>query len=559
MQVHSKSVSDAIADVVVQRSDLTFGVMGNGNAHFVSSLTSRGAKYVSARHESGTVMMSQTYNLASGKLATATTTYGPGFTNAMTSLAEARLARVPMVVVVGDAPTSGKRGQDVDQVLAARALGIMTFVVGPENAQVLTEKAFNLAEKDRVPVIVAIPYDQVAKDLEEQVDLFSDTDYSGVPPRERAGQAEPDDVLVGRVAAALEQAERPLIIAGRGVHLSGSGAVLREVGDRVGALFATSLMARNVFDSPWDLGIAGGFSAPKAAALMAAADVVIVVGASLNLYQMRYNTLLTGAKAIFQLDLLPTATHSQVTEFIQGDAWIFAGKLLERVTEKDPGWRSAVADDIVDLLAEPEPVNEMGPDGRLDPRAVVKHLAEILPVERTAVQDTGHFMGWVPRYWPSPDPEGMLLPGLAVQSIGLGISCAVGAAHAHPQRLTVLVCGDGGASMGLAELETLIRNVRRGIMIVLNDAAYGMEVHQYAVKGLDEAGMVFDEVNYAAIARSMGAKAINVRSLADLTDVEQWLSSDSQGLLVLDIAISKEVVADWLKMSNAYYSTPSTV
>ena len=96
------TVSDAIADIVAEESDIVFGLMGNGNAYLVSNLTERGMKFISARHEAGTVAMADGYYRASSRIATATVTYGPGFTNTLTSLTEARQARIPLVLIVGD-------------------------------------------------------------------------------------------------------------------------------------------------------------------------------------------------------------------------------------------------------------------------------------------------------------------------------------------------------------------------------------------------------------------------------------------------------------------------
>ena len=101
--------------------------MGNGNAFYTSNLTSRGMRYISARHEAGTVAMADAYHRACGKVATATVTYGAGFTNSLTALAEAAKARIPMVLVVGDAPASGPRPWDIDQSMVAAGLGVRTI------------------------------------------------------------------------------------------------------------------------------------------------------------------------------------------------------------------------------------------------------------------------------------------------------------------------------------------------------------------------------------------------------------------------------------------------
>ena len=152
-------VSAIVADVVAERAGHLFGLMGNGNAHLISRLTRRGFPFTSARHESATVAMADAYHRATGGVAAATTTYGAGFTNAYTTLAEARIARIPLVLVVGDAPSSGPRPFDIDQTKAADAAGVVTLVAGPGNAAAITHRAFDLALQTVQPVVVAIPYD----------------------------------------------------------------------------------------------------------------------------------------------------------------------------------------------------------------------------------------------------------------------------------------------------------------------------------------------------------------------------------------------------------------
>lgn len=548
-----RTVSDAIADVVAKHSDTVFSLMGNGNAHFVSSLTMRGHRVVNVRHETATVIAAQSFYLSTGRVPTASVTFGAGFTNVLTSLAEARLARVPLVVVAGGVPTTGMRIQDIDQVGAARAVYVHTFTVDKENAVAMTEAAFELAKRDRIPVVLTIPYDLVEQTIGQAPKVKLPSPQEVLRPAELAENAPIAAEVLVAIAEKLRAAERPLILAGRGAVLANVGQTLRSIGDKVGSLFATSIMANKLFDSQWDIGLAGGFSTPRAAELIGQADVVLVVGASLNLYQMRYHKLMANAKAVIQVDMLPQATHSQVTQYVRADAKSFADALLPYLEgDSRQGWRATVQGPFV---GGDEAPSNVGTDGRLDPRVVIQAFDRLLPKERTITQDTGHFMGWAARHLSAPDPQGMQLPGLALQSIGLGVGAALGIAVGREDRLPVLITGDGGFAMELNELDTLVREVKSALVIVLNDAAYGMEVHQYAVRGLDAAAMVFPEMDFAAIAQAVGAKGAKIRTLGDLEHVQRWLSQGAKGVFVADVAISAQVVADWLNMSNEYYAS----
>ena len=99
--------------------------------------------------------------------------------------------------------------------------------------------------------------------------------------------------------------------------------------------------------------------------------------------------------------------------------------------------------------------------------------------------------------------------------------------------------------MALADLDSVIRTARRGVIVVWNDAAYGAEVHTYGLMGLDEAPMRIDEADFAGIARSLGGRGDVIRSLDDLGEVERWLASGEPGVYLLDCRISTSVVAPY--------------
>ena len=160
---HMPTVSAHVALTLAQHIDHVFGVMGNGNAYFLDAIeTQTDATFTAVRHEQGSVVAADAHFRASGRIAAATTTYGAGFTNTITSLAEAVQAHVPLVLVVGDEPTSGPRPWDVDQIALASAVGARTYTTGRADAAATTVIAIEHALTYRVPVVLAIPYDVAA-------------------------------------------------------------------------------------------------------------------------------------------------------------------------------------------------------------------------------------------------------------------------------------------------------------------------------------------------------------------------------------------------------------
>ena len=159
------SVSAHVAATLARHVDQVFGVMGNGNAYFLDALEREAAvPYTAMRHEAGAVVAADAYYRASGRLAAATATYGAGFTNTLTALAEAVQAHIPLVLVVGDEPTSGPRPWDVDQIALASAVGARTYTVGRADAAATTAIAVEHALTYRVPTVLAIPYDVATRE-----------------------------------------------------------------------------------------------------------------------------------------------------------------------------------------------------------------------------------------------------------------------------------------------------------------------------------------------------------------------------------------------------------
>src|SRR5690554_1481395 len=155
------TLAGALASALVRHADHSFGLMGNGNAHLIDALTKLGMPFSEVRHEVATVASADAYARITGKLAIATATYGAGYTNTLTALAEASQARTPLLLVVGDAPSTGLRPWDIDQEMAAAALGVRTYTVSTNDVDEIVDRAAAAAIRRRTPVIIAPPYDLV--------------------------------------------------------------------------------------------------------------------------------------------------------------------------------------------------------------------------------------------------------------------------------------------------------------------------------------------------------------------------------------------------------------
>ena len=531
--VQQTTVAEMIANVVMQRTDQVFGLIGNGNVDLMSTLTSAHFSLTTVRHEVAAVTAADAYFRATGKIAMATATYGAGFTNMATGLAEAQLARIPMVAVVGEAPTTGRRPFDIDQQTVTAGLNIPMLTVDEHTVSAVMHQAFDMAADSQEPVVVLVPYDVNAAPAQH---VDNDTAGSYTP----VALPQATDAELAEIADALVAAERPLILTGGGVVRSATGPLARELGDAIGAVFMHSLTASNVTGSPHSLGIAGGFTPEYRLPAVRAADMVLILGATSNNFQTRKGQLF-GTDNIHRIDLsdkwnlsLPQANT------VFGELTDALPRLIAAVNARTQQ-RSTYRDELAGLLAEDtvddEPV--YGTDQRLNPRHVAKQLEEILPQNRQIVLDGGHFITWISERLTIAEPSSLMAVGTAFQSIGLGFGSAVGATVASPEKFTVCVSGDGGGQMALADLATFIEATDHGAVLIFNDAAYGAEIHQYAVQGADPTAMYLPQLDFAAIGQAMGATGISVDTLEDLDAFAEWVHHGT-GVAMVNINVSTE-------------------
>ena len=539
-------VSEAIGQVLVDNGiEAFFGLAGSGNFAVLNALHEAGATFYSSRHETGAVMMADGYARASGKVGVASVHQGPGFTNSLTGLTEAAKARTPLVVLAADIPAGTLWSNfKVDQGALAATLGaIPERVRGPQTTAADTARALRRAQTERRPVVLSIPIDVVEEECHD-----GPTAVPLWPPLE---PPVPSEGSVAAVADLLAHSRRPAIVAGRGAALAGARQTLETLGDRVGAVLATSAMAHGLFSgSPYSVGIAGGFSSSLAMRLMGEADVVLAFGASLNHWTVRHGGLFSPGARVVQVDLNEQAIGQvhRADLGVVGDAAGAARAIVEELERRGVGGEGFRNDGLEREISEgrtrDEPYEDLGTAEYVDPRTLTVALDDLLPEERTVCTDSGHFLGYPAMYLEVPDEQGFVFPN-AFQSVGLGLASAIGAAVARPERLTVAAVGDGGALMALGELETAARYSLPMLIVVYNDAAYGAEVHHFGPMGRPVELARFPGTDFAAIARAAGAEGITVRNEGDLSPVRDWLEGRDRPLLI-DAKVNPEIRAEWL-------------
>ncbi|HYB28279.1 MAG TPA: thiamine pyrophosphate-binding protein [Solirubrobacteraceae bacterium] len=541
------TVADVVgATIAAQGVRDAFGVLGSGNLLVTNALRQRGARFHHARHEMSALCMADGYARVTGAVGVCSVHQGPGLTNAMTGLAEAAKSRTPVLVLAGEtqaaALTSNFRIDQHDLVESVGA--IADRVHGPGTAADDAARAYQRALTERRPVVLMLPIDIQAQPAGQ-------TEPSRPPLPDIAGPA-PAQEAITAAADLIQSATRPAIIAGRGAVLAGAGLELDRLGQRIGAILATSAPANGLFAGlPYALGISGGFASPFAASLLPRADLVLVVGASVNHWTTKHGTLIDAGAKVIQVDVEPRAIgrNRPADVAILGDAEATAQALNAELGTRghtNEGFRTAdTAARIATGAWRHERYEDASTEDWIDPRTVSIALNGILPKNRAVAVDSGHFLGYPSMYLDVPDARSWVFPN-GFQAVGLGLGNAIGAAIAQPDRPTVAAIGDGGAFMALAELETAARLKLTLLVAIYDDAAYGAEVHHFGPMGHDVSLVRFPDADLAAIARAAGAKAATVRRTEDLAVVEEWLLNP-HGPLVLDVKVNPTICAEWLE------------
>ncbi|GAA0528957.1 acetolactate synthase I/II/III large subunit [Saccharopolyspora subtropica] len=523
-------------------ADHVFGVVGSGNFHVTNALVAAGARFVAARHEGGAATMADAYARTSGRIGVLSVHQGCGLTNALTGITEAAKSRTPLVVLAAETGATAIRSNfRIDQDALALAVGARSERVRSAATAVDdVVRAFRLASEDRRTVVLNLPLDVQAAELPGGLPA---------PVLPALHPVAPSAAGVRALADELRRAERPVFIAGRGARHA--AAELRELAETCGALLATSAVARGLFhDDPWSLDVSGGFATPLAAELISGADLIVGWGATLNTWTTRHGALVGPGCTVVQVDLDSDAigAHRPVHLGVLGDVALTAEAVrAELAGQRLSGYRDA---SIRERIARGGswlqiPYQDESTSDTIDPRTLTAALDRMLPTERVVAVDSGNFMGYPSTFLRVPDHHGFCFTQ-AFQSIGLGLATAIGAALARPDRLPVAALGDGGALMGISELETAVRLGLPLVIVVYDDHAYGAEVHHFGPDGHPLGTVRFPDTDLAAAARGFGCTGITVRGEADLEAVRDWLAGPRSAPLLIDAKVTSAEGSWWL-------------
>ncbi len=468
--------------------------------------------HVLARHEQGAGFMAQGMARASGKPAVCLASSGPGATNLLTAIADAKLDSIPLVAITGQVSTA-MIGTDAFQEVDTYGLTIPitkhNFLVSSaqELLQVLP-RAFAIAASGRPgPVLVDIPKDVQNQRIE-------------VHAWPAPGTAEPtpafDPGTIQQAARMIREADRPVLYLGGGVVHSGAAELAVGLAEKAALPTVMTLMALGAMavDHPLSLGMLGMHGARCTNLALDECDLLIAVGA-------RFDDRATGKVAAFcpgariiHIDIDPSELDKIKTAHIG-----ITGDVREVLTALLPAVQSAPRTAWLARVAELKAGFALQTPGIGDPRAhygLIATVAAALDDDATVVTDVGQHQMWVAQAYPLRRPRQWLTSG-GLGTMGFGLPAAIGAALAEPQRTVVCFTGDGSILMNIQELVTAAEEGVNVKIVLMNNASLGLVYQQQTLfYGKRTFASRFQAMpDFLMLARGFGIRGVDLDQAAD--------------------------------------------
>ncbi len=503
--------------------DQLFGLIGDGNLFMVDAWVRGGSgQYTACAHEASAVLAALGYAQVSGRVGVATITHGPALTNAISPLVEGVKGGIPIVVLCGDTPPGdGDHLQKINQreLVAAAGAGFVEMRA-PDTASIDLARAFRRAALERRPIVFNMRVDLQWKETEANPVILP-------VPSVRNSIVEGDDL--DRALGVIASAKRPFILAGRGAIAPEAREAILKLAKRIEAPVATTLKASGLFHGQqFNLGVLGTLSRPVALDTIGRSDCVIAFCASLTRYTLggghgRPGSLLAGKRVIQILgDPREDERRTDHDSLLIADPALMAERIIEALDLAEiPPSRNADQDlanalrEEAETWAQPLPFKRTA-SGTIDYVPTLRRINQVLPADRVLVTDAGRFVIEAWRNLPVTDPRHFVMT-LNFAAIGLGLGEAIGAARAAPDKLTVLVAGDGGFTMGgLTELATIVRGRLNVAIVLCNDGSFGAEHIQFTSKNMSPGMSLTNPPDFTSIAKSAGLEACRVTDPAGL-------------------------------------------
>ena len=479
--------------------------------------------HVLCAHEQNAAHAADGFARVTGTPGVVIATSGPGATNLVTGIANAYLDSVPLVAITGNVavPLLGKDSfQEVNITGITKPVVKQNFAVSDvRELSGILDVAFEIASSGRPgPVLVDIP-----KSI--QTDVCDESEF--IPQKLFLNDLPETDLTAA--AAAITEAERPLIYAGGGVIASGASKELLSFAERISAPVTFSMMGLTALPAghPVNLGMCGMHGSQSSAILQSECDLIIALGT-------RFSDRATGNTANYKegqklihvdIELAEISKNVSADLELYGDVKTVLQKLLSMLPQQlRPKWQKKVAEaKKLDFLPE---------EKKLTPRTLLKTVARYCETDTVVATDVGQHQMWTMQYFPFRSPRTLLTSG-GLGTMGFGLGAAIGGCIANDRKRTVLFTGDGSFGMCLQELATAVSQKLPLLIVIFNNGVLGM-VRQWQTMFYEKhysSTSLNRKTDFPALAKAFGAEGKKVTSLSELENALNSLAPDTPTVL----------------------------
>ena len=551
-QALQRTGAQIVWEVLVREGvGVVFGYPGGAIMPTYDAMPAYPIRHVLVRHEQGAAHMADGFARASGKVGVAVATSGPGATNLVTGIATAMLDSSPVVCITGQI-SSAALGSDAFQEIDITGITLPItkhnyLVTRAQDVAGALRDAFRVARSGRPgPVLV-----DITKDAQQGTAWF-DPDETAASPRRGAIPAASQPALE-RAAGMIDQAERPLILAGQGVIASGASDLLRELAEKAGVPVASTLLGLGGFPAshPLSLGMMGMHGEAFVNTSLQEADLLVALG-------MRFDDRVTGKLQTFavrakkihaEIDPSEINKNVKVDVALPGDLRRTLSALVPAVQRRERGdWLARIAG--LRAEARGRDVQSAPSRGKLLAPHVMHDLWKLTGGKALVVTDVGQHQMWEAQYYKHESPRSLITSG-GLGTMGFALPAAIGARFARPDDEIWVVAGDGGFQMTAAELSTCAQENLKLNVAVINNGYLGM-VRQWQEFFYQRRYVATPLLSpdFVALAQAHGLAGIRVTTREEIPQAVARANAE-RGTVVVEFRVEQEEAVYPMVPANA--------
>lgn len=516
-----------------------FGYPGAANAPIIDRLSFSSIKHILTRNEQGAAHMASGYARITKTAGVCTATSGPGATNLITGIATAYMDSIPMVALTGQVATSliGKDAfQEVDITGATLPFTKHSYLIkdGLEIPKVINE-AFHIANTGRPgPVLIDFPMDILKKEFDYEED-GDDVSVRGYRLLQKANESQ-----VKKVAEAIKNAKKPVILAGGGIVTSDAVAEFRRFVKETDIPVVSTMMGIGVLpsDSPHYYGMIGSHGVKRANMIMNRSDLLIVMGSRLGDRSVANAKGLENANKLIHIDLDPAEIGKNIQPYIP-----VVGDIKDVLEQLHPLLDDYKTDK--EWLRETDELrsrftNEIFKEdnGFVNPRHFLRVLSEKTNSDAYVSTEVGQNQIWCSNYFNFKEPRSFITSA-GFGTMGYGLPSAIGASvAAEGSKPVIAVMGDGSFQMDLPELATMNQwNIPVKMVVFKNDRLGMVHEHQFLLyKSNYQAVSIEGSPDFNKLADAYGIKNGFVTENSKVSEaIDEMMNSEGSYLLVVGV------------------------